>query len=69
MGPDPAPLMSAPELTLRTSGITWRTEGYGGPDNDVLLSALGELCVDVQRASSVHLGEDQRLRPTSLQQH
>jgi hypothetical protein len=49
MGPDPAPLMSAPELTLRTSGITWRTEGYGGPDNDVRLSALGELCVDVQR--------------------
>ena len=40
MGPDPAPLMSAPELTLRTSGITWRTEGYGGPDNDVRLTAL-----------------------------
>jgi hypothetical protein len=35
----------------------------------VRLSALGELCVDVQRASSVHLGEDQRLRLTSLQQH
>jgi hypothetical protein len=41
--------MPAPELTLRTSGITWRTEGYGGPDNDVRLTALGELCVDVQR--------------------
>ena len=41
--------MPAPEFTLRTSGITWRTEGYGGPDNDVRLSALGELCVDVQR--------------------
>jgi hypothetical protein len=49
IGPGPAPLMSAPELTLRTSGITWRTEGYGGPDNDVRLTALGELCVDVQR--------------------
>jgi hypothetical protein len=41
--------MPAPELTLPTSGITWRTEGYGGPDNDVRLTALGELCVDVQR--------------------
>ena len=41
--------MPAPELTLRTSGITWRTEGYGGADNDVRLTALGELCVDVQR--------------------
>jgi hypothetical protein len=41
--------MPAPELTLRTSGITWRTEGYGGPDNDVRLTAAGELCVDVQR--------------------
>jgi hypothetical protein len=41
--------MPAPELTLRTSGITWRTEGYGGPDNDVRLTAPGELCVDVQR--------------------
>jgi hypothetical protein len=36
IGPGPgAPLMPAPELTLRTSGITWRTEGYGGPDSDV----------------------------------
>jgi hypothetical protein len=41
--------MPAPELTLRTSGITWRTEGYGGPDNDMRLTAFGELCVDVQR--------------------
>jgi hypothetical protein len=28
IGPGPAPLMPAPELTLRTSGITCRTEGY-----------------------------------------
>jgi hypothetical protein len=41
--------MPAPELTLRTSGITCRTESYGGPDNDVRLTALGELCVDLQR--------------------
>jgi hypothetical protein len=41
--------MSAPKLTLRTSGITWRTGGYGGTDNDMRLIALGELCVDVQR--------------------
>src|SRR5215207_7720836 len=41
--------MPAPELTLRTSGITWRTEGNGGPDNDVRLTAPGEPCVDVQR--------------------
>jgi hypothetical protein len=41
--------MPAPEPTLCTSGVTWRTEGYGGPDNDVRLTALGELCVDVQR--------------------
>jgi hypothetical protein len=39
-------VMPAPELTLRTSGITWRTEGYGGPDNDVRLIALGQLCVE-----------------------
>jgi hypothetical protein len=31
--------MSAPELTLPTSGITWH-EGYGGRDNDVRLTAL-----------------------------
>jgi hypothetical protein len=60
--------MPAPELTLRTSGITWRTEGYDGPDNDVRLTALGELYVDGAAASSVHLGEDQRLRLTGLQQ-
>jgi hypothetical protein len=41
--------MPAPELTLRTSGITCRTESYGGPDNDVRLTALRELCVDLQR--------------------
>jgi hypothetical protein len=39
-------VMSALELTLRTSGITWRSEGYGGPDNDVHLMPLGQLCVD-----------------------
>ena len=39
----------APELTLYASGITWRREGYGGSDNDVRLTALGELCMDVQR--------------------
>ena len=60
--------MPASELTLRTSGITWRTEGYGGPDNDVRLTALGELCVDVQRLARSTFGEDQRLRLTSLQQ-
>jgi hypothetical protein len=39
-------VMPALELTLRASGITWRGEGYGGPFNDVQLTALGQLCVD-----------------------
>jgi hypothetical protein len=39
-------VMPALELTLRTSGITWRTEGFGGPFNDLQLAALGQLCVD-----------------------
>jgi hypothetical protein len=41
--------MPAPERPPGASGITWRTEGYGGPDNDVRVTAPGELCVDVQR--------------------
>ena len=39
-------VMPAPELTLRTSGITWRTEGFGGPFNNAQLTELGQLCVD-----------------------
>jgi hypothetical protein len=56
--------MPAPELTLRTSGITWRTEGYGGPDNDLRLTALGELCVDVQRLARSTLVKDPPETPT-----
>jgi hypothetical protein len=39
-------VMPALELTLRTNGVTRRTEGYGGPYDDVQLTALGRLCVD-----------------------
>jgi hypothetical protein len=38
-------VMPALELTLRTGGVTQRTEGYGGPFSDVQLTALGRLCV------------------------
>jgi hypothetical protein len=50
-------VMPAPELTLRTSGITWRTEGYGGPDNDVRLTAFGQLCVDYLSADPASPGD------------
>jgi hypothetical protein len=39
-------VIPALELTLRTSGITRRTEGFGGPFDDVQLTALGQLCVE-----------------------
>jgi hypothetical protein len=45
-------VMPALELTLRTSGITRRTEGFGGPYADVQLTALGRLCVDYLSADS-----------------
>jgi hypothetical protein len=38
-------VMPALELRLRSSGITWRTEGFGGPFTDVQLTPLGRLCV------------------------
>jgi len=46
-------VMPALELTLRTSGITRRRDGYGGPFNDVRLTALGRLCVDYLSADPV----------------
>jgi hypothetical protein len=39
-------VMPALAMTLRTSGITRRTEGFGGPFNDVQLTELGRLCVE-----------------------
>jgi hypothetical protein len=44
-------VMPALELTLRTSGITRRTEGLFA-DTDVHLTALGRLCVDYLSADS-----------------
>jgi hypothetical protein len=49
-------VMPALELTLRTSGITWRTEGFGGPLNDVHLMPLGRLCVDYLSADPASAG-------------
>jgi hypothetical protein len=39
-------VMPVLEQTLRSNGITRRTEGFGGPFTDVQLTALGRLCVD-----------------------
>jgi len=45
-------VMQVLELTLRTSGITSRTEGaYGGVISDVQLTPLGRLCVDYLSAA------------------
>ena len=59
-------VMPALELTLRTNGITWRTEGFGGPLTDVQLTALGRLCVDylsVDPASTVNMAGEGQAAP------
>jgi hypothetical protein len=43
--PHLADLLPWLETQLRIAGVTWRTEGFGGPRADVELSCLGRQCV------------------------
>jgi hypothetical protein len=53
-------VMPALELTLRSSGITSRIEGFGGPLSDVQVTTLGRLCIDylsINPAAPTHVSE------------
>lgn len=51
--PHLATLLLLLETQLRTAGVTRRTEGFGGPRSDVILTPLGLVCVEYLRTEDL----------------